>query len=87
MGRGKEWTKEESLVVHLAESWVAMSEGDGANKVIGMTNQSVKQFWHGVMEIFVTKAPQPTPPGVYGIESGLRLVKVIVGQERLYPGM
>jgi hypothetical protein len=42
-----------------------MSEGDGANKVIG-TNQSVKQFWRGVMEIFVTKAPQPTPPGVYG---------------------
>ena len=63
MGRGKEWSKEESL--HLAESWVAMSEGDGADKVIG-TNQSVEQFWQGVMNIFITKAPQPTPPGIYG---------------------
>jgi hypothetical protein len=63
MGRGKEWSKEESL--HLAEAWVQMSEGEGANRVIG-TNQTMEQFWRGVMDIFVTKAPQPTPPGVYG---------------------
>ena len=31
MGRGKEWSKTESL--HLAQAWVAMSEGDGAVRV------------------------------------------------------
>ena len=63
MGRGKEWSKNESL--HLAQAWVQMSEGEGADRVIG-TNQSTEQFWQGVMELFIAKAPQPTPQGTYG---------------------
>lgn len=63
MGRGKEWSKDESL--HLAQSWVAVSEGEGAERVIG-TNQSLETFWRGVMNVFSSKAPHPTPPGTYG---------------------
>ena len=62
MGRGKEWTPAESL--HLAQAWVARSEGIAAERVLG-TNQTEEQFWHGVKEILATKAPTPLPPGTY----------------------
>jgi len=62
MGRGKEWTPTESL--HLAESWVARSEGIGMDRVLG-TNQTEEQFWNGVRQIMSTKAPTPLPDGTY----------------------
>jgi hypothetical protein len=62
MGRGKAWSKTESL--HLAQAWVAVSEGDGAQKVAG-TSQTQEEFWRGVMEIFSKKAPEQTLPGTY----------------------
>ena len=62
MGRGKQWTPEESL--HLAEAWLEISEDVGAAEVKG-TNQDSHVFWARIEESFKAKAPTPNPEGQY----------------------
>ena len=62
MGKGRKWSPEESL--HLAESYVDVSEDNGETHVRG-TSQDAQVFWSRVYSKFAKRNPGNSP-GQYG---------------------
>ena len=63
MGKGKAWASEELL--HLALSYISVSEDQGNNRVNG-TNQAMDYFFKRVIVCFKEKAPADAGEGTYG---------------------